>query len=388
VAEERRDLLRAAGDDVDRPGALRAAGVVDRRGFLRDIGALGLGAAASGAASNPRMARAAGTGRYGLAYTSFAVRLRRGRDLVRGTGAPGLSAEAFIDLLKQFGADGGQMEIGQLASTEPEYLDGIKRRLEESKLFLELAVGGKTLEDESRYADVARVAKRLGVARLRIALLNGRRYEDFKTREAWTAFAEHWRSVLPRAKGYLETHQLYVGIENHKDWRSEELVALIRSVDSRFFGACVDFGNNVSFLEDPLETCAALAPYAVTTHLKDMSLRPYEKGFELSEVPLGQGICPLAKMIEVLQKARPDVPICLEMITRDPLLVPYRDDAYWTSFGGKDAKLVARFEAELLSRASKDPLPRISGSPLEAMLAKEDENVRLCTEFARKTLRL
>jgi hypothetical protein len=76
------------------------------------------------------------------------------------------------------------------------------------------------------------------------------------------------------------------------------------------------------------------------------------------------------------------------MITRDPLLVPYRDDAYWTSFGGKDAKLVARFEAELLSRASKDPLPRISGSPLEAMLAKEDENVRLCTEFARKTLRL
>ena len=366
----------------------RTGDVVSRRGFLRTSFTVGVGAAASGAVSGSQAVRAAGTGRYGLAYTSFAVRLRRGRDLVRGTGAPGLSAEAFIDLLKQFGADGGQMEIGQLASTEPEHLDGIKRRLDESKLFLELAVGGKALEDEARYADVARVAKRLGVTRLRVALLNGRRYEDFKTREAWTAFAEHWRSVLPRAKGFLEKHQLYVGIEYHKDWRTEELVALVRSVDSRYFGACVDFGNNVSFLEDPLETCTALAPYAVTTHLKDMALRPYEHGFELSEVPLGAGICPLAKMIEVLHEARPDVPLCLEMITRDPLLVPYRDDAYWKSFGGKDAKLVARFEAELLSRASKDPLPRVSGSPLEAMIAKEDENVRLSTDFARETLRL
>ncbi len=356
-----------------------------RRGFLRTLG--GLSAAALGI-GGARPAWAAGTGRYGLAFTSFAVRLRRGRDLVRGTGAPGLTAEAFVDLLKQFGADGGQMDITQLSSIEPAYLDGVKRRFDESKLFLELAVGGKALEDEARYAEVARVAKRLGVTRLRVALLSGRRYEDFKTREAWTEFAEHWRAVLPRAKPYLEKHEIAVGIENHKDFRTEELVALIRSVDSPWLGACVDFGNNVSFLEDPLETAAALAPYAVTTHLKDMALRPYEKGFELSEVPLGEGICPLAKMIEVLQKARPGIPICLEMITRDPLLVPYRDDGYWTSFGGRDAKLLARFEAELLSRASRDPLPRVSGLPIEAMIAKEDENVRLCTDHARKTLRL
>jgi sugar phosphate isomerase/epimerase len=356
-----------------------------RRGFLHTLGGLGAAALGMGGA---RPARAAGTGRYGLAYTSFAVRLRRGRDLVRGTGAPGLSAEAFVDLLKQFGADGGQMDITQLSSTEPAYLDGVKRRFDESKLFLELAVGGKTLEDEARYAEVARVAKRLGVTRLRVALLNGRRYEDFKTREAWTEFAEHWRAALPRAKPYLEKHELHVGIENHKDFRTEELVALIRSVNSPYLGACVDFGNNVSFLEDPLETAAALAPYAVTTHLKDMALRPYEKGFELSEVPLGNGVCPLAKMIEVLRNARPEIPICLEMITRDPLLVPYRDDAYWASFGGRDAKLTARFEAELLSRASRDPLPRVSGLPIEAMIAREDENVRLCTDYARKTLRL
>jgi sugar phosphate isomerase/epimerase len=179
-----------------------------------------------------------------------------------------------------------------------------------------------------------------------------------------------------------------VGIENHKDWRAEELVELIRSVDSRYLGACVDFGNNVALLEDPLDTTRALAPYAVTTHLKDMALRPYERGFELSEVPLGTGICPLAQMIEILRAARPELPLCLEMITRDPLKVPYRDDSYWASFGGQDDARISAFEKRVLSRARVEPLPRVSGSSLEAMQAQEDENVRLSTAFARDTLRL
>ena len=120
-----------------------------------------------------------------------------------------------------------------------------------------------------------------------------------------------------------------------------------------------------------------------------MALRPYERGFELSEVPLGTGICPLAKMIEVLRSARPKLPMCLEMITRDPLKVPYRDDGYWASFGGRDAARIAAFEKRVLSRArSAGPLPRVSGSSLEAMQAQEDENVRLSTAFARDTLHL
>jgi sugar phosphate isomerase/epimerase len=280
------------------------------------------------------------------------------------------------------------MDMAQLGSTEPAYLDGLKRRLDERRLFLELSVSGKALEDEARFAEVAAVARKLGASRLRIALLHGRRYEDFKTMAAWLEFRDHWRRVLPRAKPVLDRYRLEVGIENHKDWRAEELVELIRSVDSPYLGACVDFGNNVSLLEDPLDTVTRLAPHAVTTHLKDMALRPYDRGFELSEVPLGTGLCPLAKMIEVLRTARPAVPLCLEMITRDPLKVPYRDEAYWASHGGRDDARIARFEATLLSRARAEPLPRVSGLGFEAMQAQEDENVRRSTAFARETLGL
>ncbi len=353
-----------------------------RRGFLRVLGASALGLAAL-----PRLVLGAERG-YGIAFTSFAVRLQRGRDLIRGAGPIGLPAEALVELCHSFGADGCQLDIGQLDSTKPDYLDGLKRKLGEAGLFVELAVPGKVFEDESYFADVARVARGLGAARLRVALLHGRRYEDFGTLEAWRMFADHWRETLPRAKRALDQNRLEVGIENHKDWLADELVELIRSVDSPYLGACVDFGNNISLLEDPLDTVTRLAPYAMTTHLKDMALRPYEGGFELSEVPLGTGMCPLAKMIEVLRTARPKLPLCLEMITRDPLKVPYRDDGYWASFGGRDEARIAAFETRVLSRARKEPLPRVSGSSLEAMQAQEDENVRLSTAFARDTLHL
>jgi sugar phosphate isomerase/epimerase len=365
-----------------------------RRRFLRVLGASAVGLAggargsARAVATEAETRPATGKGRYGIAYTSFAVRLQRGRDLIRGAGAPALAAEPFVDLCRSFGADGCQMDMSQLASTESAYLDGLRRRLGESRLFLELSVSGKVLEDEARFAEVAAVARKLGAARLRIALLHGRRYEDFESMGAWREFADHWRSVLPRAKRALDQHRLEVGIENHKDWRAEELVELIRSVDSPYLGACVDFGNNISLLEDPLDTARTLAPYAVTTHLKDMAVRPYDRGFELSEVTLGTGLLPLAKMIEVLRAARPAVPLCLEMITRDPLLVPYKDDAYWASFGGRDDARVARFEATVLSRASAEPLPHVSGLGFEAMQAQEDENVRRSTAFARETLGL
>jgi sugar phosphate isomerase/epimerase len=132
----------------------------------------------------------------------------------------------------------------------------------------------------------------------------------------------------------------------------------------------------------------ALAPYALSTHLKDMAVRPYDDGFELSEVPLGQGILPLARMVETLRKARPDVDFCLEMITRDPLKVPYLKDDYWVTYGRREPSREEAFRAGVLSKASAAPLPRVTGLAPEQMLEAEDANVRACVAYARGTLGL
>ena len=216
----------------------------------------------------------------------------------------------------------------------------------------------------------------------------GRRYESFKTRDEWTSWASGWRTALLAIKPTVERFPVTIGIENHKDFHAAELADLLHLVDSPRIGACVDFGNNLALLEEPLDTIGRLAPFVVTTHLKDMGVKPTDAGFELSEVPLGEGLLPLPAMIAALRAARSDVHLCLEMLTRDPLQVPYREAHYWTTLDRPAADWLEAFEQHVLGRATAGELPRITGLAPEAQVALEDEHVRRSMAYARERLGL
>jgi len=327
-------------------------------------------------------------GRFGIAYTSFVIRMLRGKDVLRGGTAAGLPAELFVELCHSFGASGCQIDLAQLGGAEPDRLKAVRSALEKHDLYVELSVPARALEDEHAFARAAAVSHALGATLWRVALLYGRRYEDFRGLEDWQAFAARWRAALPRAALWLEREGLRAGIENHKDFTAAELADLLREVGSGHLGACLDFGNNLALLEDPMVTVETLAPFAVTTHLKDMAVRPYEGGFELSEVPLGEGLLPLPRMVDVVRRARPEAHFSLEMITRDPLTVPYLDDGYWVTRGARDAAQLRSFRASVLAQASTAPLPRIAGLTADAMLAAEDASVRACVAYAQGTLGL
>jgi sugar phosphate isomerase/epimerase len=327
-------------------------------------------------------------GHFGLAYTSFVIRMLQGRDVLRGGDASGLPALPFVELCQSFGASGCQMDLAQLGAAAPDLLHAVRAAVEERGLFLQLSVPATALEDEGSFVRAAAVSRALGVTVWRVALVYGRRYEDFERMEDWRAFVSRWRAVLPRAAKWLEREGVQAGIENHKDFLAPEMADLLRAVGSPHLGACLDFGNNLSLLEDPMTTVETLAPHTVTTHLKDMAVRACEDGFELSEVPLGRGILPLARMVDTVRRARPEARFCLEMITRDPLPVPYLGEAYWATYDSRDPARVAAFRKGVLDRASAAPLPRIAGLTPEAMLAAEDENVRACVAYAKGSLGL
>jgi len=40
-------------------------------------------------------------------------------------------------------------------------------------------------------------------------------------------------------------------MENHKDWTLEDMLRVLRPISSEYLGVCVDFGNNISLLDDP-----------------------------------------------------------------------------------------------------------------------------------------
>ena len=322
---------------------------------------------------------------FGIAYTSFPIRIRQASQA--GTNVS-LSAEKMIEVCHAFGGSGCQMDLARVTSSDADYLKRIRALLEAKGMFLELAVSARTLGDPEALSSAAAIAKQLGVSRLRTAMLSGRRYEDFSEMQKWKEFVDRSEQIIRQAEPTLKKNQLLLGIENHKDWLADELVEILRRASSPFVGACVDFGNNMALLEDPVELARKLAPYAVTTHLKDMAVRRYDQGFELSEVPLGEGIVPLGKIIDILRQARSDIHFCLEMITRDPLKVPYRDDRYWATFERRDQDRIQRFEASTLTRESSKPLPRISGLDATQMLKAEDENIRRSAAHAKGTLGL
>src|SRR6266436_1169639 len=96
-------------------------------------------------------------------------------------------------------------------------------------------------------------------------------------------------------------------------------ISILKRVNCDQVGVCVDTGNSIALLEDPMEVVEALAPWAFSTHVKDMGIGEYPEGFLLAEVPLGTGMLDLPRMVGILRKAHPEVRFILEMITRDPL---------------------------------------------------------------------
>ena len=323
-----------------------------------------------------------------LAYTSFAVRLSQGRDILKSTAAA-LGADTFRQLCVRFGALGAQIDFSQVPVPDQTALTAIRAAFERDGVALEVSIPSRYLETPDTYAQAVTVARALGARCGRVALLSGRRYETFDTAAAWSAFTTKWRETLLRMRPEFERHRFAIGIENHKDWLAPELAALLKAVDSTYVGACVDFGNNLALLEDPDDTIALLAPFAVTTHVKDMAVRRTAQGFELSEVPLGRGILPLERYVAAVRQARPDARLCLEMITRDPLSVPYQGDRYWVTFDAqaREPARLGRFESAVLAKAT-DVLPRVSGLPPAAQVAAEDENVLACVAHARTALKL
>ena len=234
-----------------------------------------------------------------------------------------------------------------------------------------------------------KAAQECGAISLHVAM-TGRRYEDFSTLDAFKKDFERCQKSIALAEPVLRKYQMRLGIENHKGWRSAEQAAWLKRVSSEWIGVHFDFGNNVSLCEDPLDTLRNLLPYALACHLKDMAVETYEEGFLLSEVPLGEGLLDLRGMIATLRTKDPNIPLVLEMITRDPLRIPVFTGKYWATFDDSYSPLPGRELAHILDvvqkNKPKNPLPRTTGLSAEAQLKLEDDCIAKSIDYARQYL--
>lgn len=297
---------------------------------------------------------------------------------------PQRTALEFLDFAHARGGGGVQ---ANLASFEPDYLKKVRARAEQLGMYFEVLTS-LPKEDTSIFENTVKAAKEAGAGSLRAVCLGGRRYETFSSLEQWNAFVTDSHARIARAAPIVNRYRMPLGIENHKDWTAEEMVPLLKKYSSEYLGVCIDFGNNLALLDDPMELVDSLAPFVINTHIKDMGVEEYPDGFLLSEVPLGQGILDLKRILSTLRKYRPSVKFSLDNLIRNPLLIPCLTEKYWITFTERNGKYLARALALVRKNKPARPLPRIDGLDQAGRLRLETDSVSQSVAYARDELGL
>ena len=274
----------------------------------------------------------------GLVIHSFPIRTAGDRD--RRAEDRFADPIRFLNHARSLGVRGVQVGLGV---REESGTRALRERAEAASMYLEGIVAlPRDHSGLDRFEAEIRTAKQSGAEVVRTVMLSGRRYETFATQDAFKRFAEAAIHSLGLAAPVVARHGILLAVENHKDWRADELLAVLERAGNDHVGVCLDTGNSIALLEDPMEVVEALAPRAFTSHFKDMGLEEYREGFLLSEVVLGDGLLDLGRVVRILRKARPGIRLNLEMITRDPLEVPCLTDRYWATLPDLPGRHLAR----------------------------------------------
>ena len=201
----------------------------------------------------------------------------------------------LVDALPLMGIEGLQINIngrnGRFLGANPEDFKHVKRVKEafhRRGLFIE--VGGRsTLPDMIEWE--LDLCAGLGADTLRTTVTLKDTME-----ETFEAARHDLMAVMPRA------HELGVRIalENHEDLTASELVSIIEAIDDNHVGVCLDTGNGLCVYEDPVETAMVLAPYAISSHIKDQRLVQVDRVIYSVGVRLGRGIIDLPRIIDII----------------------------------------------------------------------------------------
>lgn len=296
----------------------------------------------------------------------------------------GLSlANALLEESRLLGAGGIQCTLTDVD------VPGLQRRAETYEMHVEAIINPpRDKGDLERFERDVEVAKKCGAGVARTVIIPGRRYERFRSLEEFREFERRGLRSLELAEPVVARHRFRLAVENHKDQRTWERLALLERVSSESIGLCVDVGNNFPLMEDPLETARTFAPWAFTVHLKDQAVRDHEDGFWLADVALGEGFLDLPAIAKVLRDAKPDIQFNLESITRDPIPVPVLTDAFWSTLQDTKASALARTLRVLKARSHPSPFTQVSQLSRERQLAMESENVVRSIRYATEKLGL
>ncbi len=147
-------------------------------------------------------------------------------------------------------------------------------------------------------------------------------------------------------------------------------------------------------LEDPLAVLEILAPYVVTTHIRDSIVFEHPRGAAAQWVALGDGVIDLPGFAAAFRRLCPESSMQLEIITgRPPRILPYLEPDFWKAFPNMPAADFARFAAIarrghpfMGAMVVEDQVGRVPPVMTEALKEQQKLDLERSLDYAKKTM--
>lgn len=192
--------------------------------------------------------------------------------------------------------------------------------------------------------------------------------------------------LLKSVRSRLMDLNIKIAIENHSgDMQARELKSLVETAGKEYVGVCLDSGNPLWTLEDPHFTLATLAPYVLTTHVRDSAVWRVPEGAAVAWVRMGEGNVGIKEYVAELRRLHPELPVTLEIIVTNARVFPYFDEKFWDAYRNQPAWEFARFLKLADSGQPREPRPALKG---EASLAREREDLEASLTYTKNILNI
>ncbi len=208
--------------------------------------------------------------------------------------------------------DLGVAQIQVPANMPDAYYAALRAKCEEHDIELDVGAtmslfeltGENAAQARQDLVDMVQVMKKLNATIMRRGY--GRlSYETSRFNLAYP-YEKHMQFLidnLKEAEKILAPEGIYLAIENHCDFKGTEHAEIFKAVGSKYIGCALDTANGYTVYCDPIDEVRALAPYTITTHIKDMVVRR-DKGWRIPFYPsgcaLGDGNAEAANAVNII----------------------------------------------------------------------------------------
>ena len=270
-------------------------------------------------------------------------------------------------------------------SHDAQHLSDLRRRADDSGIALQagmlsICTASKMFDArrgtaEEQLRQTIRTAHGIGspIARCVLGIIH-----DRSSAGGIEARIEETVAVLRGVRSFALDHGVKIAVENHAgDMQARELISLIESAGRDFVGALVDAGNATWALEDPLKNLELLAPYALSTGIRDSVLWETDSGAMLEWTAIGAGNVDWPAYFKAFAALCAHVPVVVETIPARRFDLPYLRREFWQPYPEARAEDFAAFLA--LIKRGKPPANLVPQAEMDR-LADDASVQRACLE--------